>query len=116
MVRREAPSTIRCIETIETEAVIVMETVGKHPAPSGALRLCNKVPRSQRETGREAPSTIRCIETDFFDVFLPPLSNVGKHPAPSGALRPLPNLLPVFLESVGKHPAPSGALRPCSKC
>ena len=62
--------------------------VGKHPAPSGALRLIVNM-------------------TDM----IPP--KVGKHPAPSGALRPGPPRPPQGQgPGVGKHPAPSGALRP----
>ena len=135
---REAPSTIRCIETLTVARVLsANHMVGKHPAPSGALRLythalCMAVPQC-----REAPSTIRCIETAQTMSEERSSTIVGKHPAPSGALR-LESLRLVFLallcreapstircietmssrrsvclfHRVGKHPAPSGALRP----
>ena len=35
---REAPSTIRCIETFAIHSETSSMVVGKHPAPSGALR------------------------------------------------------------------------------
>ena len=36
---REAPSTIRCIETeLSASLLFGLKSVGKHPAPSGALR------------------------------------------------------------------------------
>ena len=105
---REAPSTIRCIETTKDRILRSLGWVGKHPAPSGALRLTfgedytavakvGKHPapsgalrligtRSQRlRRRREAPSTIRCIETVDCEI-KQTKSKVGKRPAPSGAL------------------------------
>ena len=59
--------------------------VGKHPAPSGALRQSFRILLDVYFSSREAPSTIRCIETRRA-----PCGHgsfrIGKHPAPSGAL------------------------------
>ena len=62
--RREAPSTIRCIETVVAPLLaVICLRVGKHPAPPGALRLPVLLANVDGRWGREAPSTIRCIET-----------------------------------------------------
>ena len=63
-------------------------SVGKHPAPEGALRRRSKLQGLSRLV-------------------------VGKHPAPEGALRLLYGFIMVVgVDEVGKHPAPEGALRP----
>ena len=62
--RQGAPSTIRCIETVER---LVLDLL--HVLRQGA------------------PSTIRCIETASAIAF-DAAATVREHPAPSGALRP----------------------------
>ena len=62
---REAPSTIRCIETPRRLRPSGGRGVGKHPAPSGALRLSIVAQKIMLMVSREAPSTIRCIETEL---------------------------------------------------
>ena len=108
---REAPSTIRCIET--WCAPWRGAAPGSREAPS-TIR-CIETHSDRKllfESSREAPSTIRCIETLVLGKHLSVLLDVGKHPAPSGALRRqgvLHDVSSTF--PVGKHPAPSGALR-----
>ena len=89
-VRQGAPSTIRCIETVERlyREGQPLHPVREHPAPSGALR-------------RVRPILLRLER-----------HRVREHPAPSGALRRFQGWVRArFRRPVREHPAPSGALR-----
>ena len=109
---REAPSTIRCIETeLSASLLFGLKSVGKHPAPSGALRLPVGFHSTSQFTVGKHPAPSGALRPILCHVLSRAII-VGKHPAPSGALRQwVADCSQDYSPDVGKHPAPSGALR-----